>query len=238
MAPRTDAYGDLVSGSPEVYGWNGGWGYRSEPNTGGLQKVGVRWYNPYTGRFLQKDPWLGSVYAPMTLNAYGYCLNDPVSGVDPSGTIVWKAFLIGVAIGFVIGYVGGAAASQGGNSKGGTSGSPSTRPASSPTPAPVSTTAPASSTPSAPSPTPPPSSSSPNPGSGGGTVPRSGGSVAVGAFVGAYLGRAAWSYTEHLIEEHYPGGISGFWDDVTEKILDTARTAGRNPHPSPFPPRL
>ncbi len=88
MAPITDAYGDLVSGSPEVYGWNGGWGYRSEPNTGGLQKVGVRWYDPYTGRFLQKDPWLGSVSAPLTLNAYGYCVNDPINAVDPSGCIV------------------------------------------------------------------------------------------------------------------------------------------------------
>ncbi len=102
MAPRTDAYGDLVSGSPEVYGWNGGWGYRSEPNTGGLQKVGVRWYDPYTGRFLQKDPWLGSVYAPLTLNAYGYCVNDPVSGVDPTGRIIVIAAAVVSVIGLLM----------------------------------------------------------------------------------------------------------------------------------------
>ncbi len=88
MAPIADAYGDLVSGSPEVYGWNGAWGYRSEPNIGGLQKVGVRWYDPYTGRFLQKDPWLGSVFTPLTLNAYAYCVNDPINAVDPSGQII------------------------------------------------------------------------------------------------------------------------------------------------------
>ncbi len=35
MAPIADAYGDLVSGSLEVYGWNGGWGYRNEPLAGG-----------------------------------------------------------------------------------------------------------------------------------------------------------------------------------------------------------
>jgi hypothetical protein len=29
-------------------------------------------------RFLQQDPWLGSIYAPLTLNAYGYCVNDPL----------------------------------------------------------------------------------------------------------------------------------------------------------------
>jgi RHS repeat-associated protein len=59
-APVFDAFGDLVSGSPDVYAWNGAWGYRNEANTGGLQKVGVRWYDPAIGRFLQKDPWLGT----------------------------------------------------------------------------------------------------------------------------------------------------------------------------------
>jgi len=50
-----------------------------------LQKVGVRWYDPALGRFLQQDPWLGSIYAPLTLNAYGYCVNDPLNAVDPTG---------------------------------------------------------------------------------------------------------------------------------------------------------
>ena len=84
-APVFDAFGDLVSGSPEVYAWNGAWGYRNEALAGGLQKVGVRWYDPTAGRFLQQDPWLGSIYAPLTLNAYGYCVNDSVNAVDPSG---------------------------------------------------------------------------------------------------------------------------------------------------------
>lgn len=46
--------GDLVSGGREVYDWNGAWGYRNELFTGGLQKVGVRWYDPAVGRFLQE----------------------------------------------------------------------------------------------------------------------------------------------------------------------------------------
>jgi RHS repeat-associated protein len=84
-APITDAFGDLVNGSRQTYDWNGAWGYRNEALTGGLQKVGVRWYDPAVGRFLQQDPWLGSIYAPLTLNAYGYCVNDPLQLVDPSG---------------------------------------------------------------------------------------------------------------------------------------------------------
>jgi len=89
-APVFDAFGDLVSGSPDVYAWNGAWGYRHEANTGGLQKVGVRWYDPATGRFLQKDPWLGTPYEPLTLNRYGYCTNNPINWIDPSGLLKVK----------------------------------------------------------------------------------------------------------------------------------------------------
>ena len=48
----------------------------------------MRWYDPAVGRFLQKDPWLGSPYAPLTLNRYGYCVNKPVQMIDPSGMIL------------------------------------------------------------------------------------------------------------------------------------------------------
>jgi len=89
-APLFDAFGDLVSGSPEVYAWNGAWGYRNEAHTGGLQKVGVRWYDPAIGRFLQKDPWLGTPYEPLTLNRYGYCTNNPINWIDPSGLLKLK----------------------------------------------------------------------------------------------------------------------------------------------------
>jgi hypothetical protein len=33
----------------ETVWWNGLWGYRNEALTGGLQKVGVRWYDPTVG---------------------------------------------------------------------------------------------------------------------------------------------------------------------------------------------
>ena len=88
--PITDAFGDLVSGMRQVDDWNGAWLYRNElAESGGLVKVGVRWYDSVIGRFLQQDPWLGSVYAQLTLNVYAYCVNDPVNVVDPSGSIVW-----------------------------------------------------------------------------------------------------------------------------------------------------
>jgi RHS repeat-associated protein len=83
--PVFDAFGDLVSGSPDVYAWNGAWGYRNEVHTGGLQKVGVRWYDPASGRFLQKDPWLGTPRSPVSLNPYVFAFNNPVVMVDIGG---------------------------------------------------------------------------------------------------------------------------------------------------------
>lgn len=38
-APVVDAFGDIVSGSAAVYGWNGGWGYQYEAYKGSLVKV-------------------------------------------------------------------------------------------------------------------------------------------------------------------------------------------------------
>jgi RHS repeat-associated protein len=115
--PTTDAFGDTVSGMRQVYDWNSAWLYRNElTETDGLVKVGVRWYDPAVGRFLQQDPWLGSLYAPLTLNAYVYCVNDPVNAVDPSGMrMEWPEVLqgIGTVLGVVIGAVGGVVAAIG-----------------------------------------------------------------------------------------------------------------------------
>jgi RHS repeat-associated protein len=106
-APLTDAFGGLVDGNRQTYDWNGAWGYRNElVETGGLQKVGVRWYDLTVGRFLQMDPWLGSIYVPLTLNAYGYCVNDPIQWVDPSGLkINWGKVVTNTAIGVGIGII-------------------------------------------------------------------------------------------------------------------------------------
>lgn len=68
--------------------------------SGGLVKVGVRWYDLVIGRFLQKDPWLGDVQQPLTLNAHAYCVNDPVQMTDPSGTVAIPLGAIGIWVRF------------------------------------------------------------------------------------------------------------------------------------------
>ncbi len=51
----------------------------------GLVHLRARMYDPSTGRFLSRDPLLGSLAAPLSLNAFSYVLNNPVALIDPSG---------------------------------------------------------------------------------------------------------------------------------------------------------
>ncbi|MEW6182336.1 MAG: RHS repeat-associated core domain-containing protein [Bacillota bacterium] len=80
------AYGELVhhTGSTETpFMFNGLDGVITDAN--GLIYMRARYYNPELRRFLSKDPLMGSITEPQSLDAYGYCENDPVNRIDPSG---------------------------------------------------------------------------------------------------------------------------------------------------------
>jgi len=89
------AFGGLISGgTPHRYGFAGEWSYQAPssdvPGDPYLSlpflHLGHRYYDPGTGRFLQRDPTglVGGV------NVYAYAGNDPVSQVDPTGLGLWK----------------------------------------------------------------------------------------------------------------------------------------------------
>ncbi|GIV06413.1 MAG: hypothetical protein KatS3mg016_1988 [Fimbriimonadales bacterium] len=89
----------------QLYDWNGAWLYRNElTETGGLVKVGVRWYDPRWGGSCSKTRGWVRCMLPLTLNAYAYCVNDPVNAVDPSGLWYIK---FGVSLDGVAGIWGG-----------------------------------------------------------------------------------------------------------------------------------
>lgn len=51
----------------------------------GLVYLRARYYDPRTGRFLTRDPLLGTFDGPMSQHAYAYAADNPVNLVDPSG---------------------------------------------------------------------------------------------------------------------------------------------------------
>ena len=79
-----DAYGGSKTVPPDPFGFGAQWGYYTDRKTG-LQLLGLRYYAPDQGRFLNRDPigYAGGV------NLYGYVRNRPTRLVDPSGTKPW-----------------------------------------------------------------------------------------------------------------------------------------------------
>jgi RHS repeat-associated protein len=86
-SPTALAYDEY--GNPEAdttatrYGWLGG-KQRSSETVTGATLMGVRLYDPTTGRFLSTDPVSGG-----NANAYEYCDADPVNAFDLDGRWSW-----------------------------------------------------------------------------------------------------------------------------------------------------
>ena len=80
-------------------------GYYYDAETG-LYYLKTRYYDPEVGRFISQDDV--SYLDPNSingLNLYAYCLNNPIMGVDPTGTFVLSAILIGLIAGAVVGAI-------------------------------------------------------------------------------------------------------------------------------------
>lgn len=118
------AFGERVWSNGTIgtrHQYAGAWGYDTmpefasgmSPHFGGepgdevpFVHVGHRWYDPATGRFLQRDP-IGIVGG---INLYVYTANKPVLAIDPSG-LTW----IGDGLGNSLKELGDAAMTFGGN---------------------------------------------------------------------------------------------------------------------------
>jgi RHS repeat-associated protein len=82
-SPRVyTAFGEPVTGATTRYGYVGSWGYQSHDEIPFLH-VGARYYDPSTGRFLQRDP-IGLNAGP---NVYAYAFSAPLRFIDPDGLI-------------------------------------------------------------------------------------------------------------------------------------------------------
>jgi len=103
------AFGERIS-APTItaatrYGYVGAWGYDQNADFPFLH-VGARYYDPSSGRFLQRDP----IGIKGGTNVYAYVFNRPTVGVDPTGNGFWGDVWSGVKIagGVILVGVGGA----------------------------------------------------------------------------------------------------------------------------------
>ncbi|KAI6091211.1 hypothetical protein F4821DRAFT_281153 [Hypoxylon rubiginosum] len=99
------------NGGSSSIGFNGQW---RDPVTGWYHLGnGYRVYNPVLMRFHSPDQW--SPFTSREVNAYGYCLGDPINRIDPSGHFSifgmefgWRDLavtLVGVAVGITVGVL-------------------------------------------------------------------------------------------------------------------------------------
>jgi RHS repeat-associated protein len=72
---------DNPNSAPTTFGLNGAY---FDPETQ-VHYQRARWYNPASGRFLQRDSVMGDVGNPGSLNRYAYGLNNPMAYKDPTG---------------------------------------------------------------------------------------------------------------------------------------------------------
>jgi RHS repeat-associated protein len=74
-------------------------GYYYDVETG-LYYLQSRYYDPETGRFVNADGLVQTGTGLMDKNMYAYCLDDPVSFIDPNGESVLAAIVLGaIALG-------------------------------------------------------------------------------------------------------------------------------------------
>ena len=63
-------------------------GHRRDEDSG-MYYMQARWYDPGSGRFLSTDPMIRTTLVPQSVNPYSYAENNPVNGVDPTGTTMY-----------------------------------------------------------------------------------------------------------------------------------------------------
>ncbi len=75
-----------LSNSRTLHGYTG----HEQMDEVGLIHMNGRVYDAHLGRFLQADPIIQAPTNSQSLNRYSYIINNPLSGVDPSGFSWWQ----------------------------------------------------------------------------------------------------------------------------------------------------
>ena len=98
-----DSFGNIIEDTNPAFEVPFGFAEGLHDQDTGLVRFGYRDYDPDTGRWTAKDPIL---FAGGDTDLYGYCLNNPVNLVDPTGEFInLGAAGVGAAIGAAVGAV-------------------------------------------------------------------------------------------------------------------------------------
>lgn len=106
--PTTWAYYTAIS---DANAWHErGFGGHEHVDLFEMINMDGRMYDPVLGRFLSADPFVQAPDYTQGLNRYSYCLNNPLSLIDPSGyswlSDNWKS-LVSAAVGIAVGVLTG-----------------------------------------------------------------------------------------------------------------------------------
>ena len=85
MARSTEWLISPISNSRTLHGFTG----HEQMDEVGLIHMNGRVFDAHLGRFLQADPVIQAPTNSQSLNRYSYIINNPLSGVDPSGFSWW-----------------------------------------------------------------------------------------------------------------------------------------------------
>lgn len=83
-----DSFGNIINDTNPVFEIPFGFAGGLHDRDTGLVRFGFRDYDPDVGRWTAKDPIF---FFGGDTDLYGYCLNDPVNFIDPSGLQVMTA---------------------------------------------------------------------------------------------------------------------------------------------------
>ncbi|MBL7163451.1 MAG: RHS repeat protein [Anaerolineales bacterium] len=92
-----DPYGVLLAHqgqNEQPFTFVGAWGVRQEGSDGNLYHMRARYYDARSGRFLSREVLWPQLSKPQELNPYLYALNNPISYIDPKGTVTLFTTLI------------------------------------------------------------------------------------------------------------------------------------------------
>jgi len=101
-----DSFGNIIGDSNASFALPFGFAGGLHDRDTGLVRFGLRDYDPDIGSWTAKDP-IG--FKGGDVDLYGYCVNDPINFIDPTGLVNWSRVGFGALLGLKAVFTAGVA---------------------------------------------------------------------------------------------------------------------------------